>query len=269
MQAITSRRPARVMRSHAELRVGAPKHVGPRSVGFAQRRGPLSAAKRRRGRFRRMRDPRVASVNPFVAPVAAGPVVRLQEILLSGIPRRRCAFAHRPSIRVPPRSCRSSDSTHRRPSSGDPRLDHMRRARSRWFPVSLHGPNLGPTVWRHHAAPLPRHKMPAWPPTAPPFVGAGGERITRGAAIRALRAFRRAGVNAERARWALVYGLRHTYATELANANVDEVPGSRVDADITTLCRGCWHRNTFCSSPKPLLRGCRTSSTGRSPLDCR
>jgi integrase len=35
-----------------------------------------------------------------------------------------------------------------------------------------------------------------------------------------LRAFRRAGIDADRARGALVHGLRHTFATELANANV-------------------------------------------------
>jgi integrase/recombinase XerC len=37
---------------------------------------------------------------------------------------------------------------------------------------------------------------------------------------RVLRAFRRAGIAADRARGALVHGLRHTFATELANADV-------------------------------------------------
>ncbi len=37
---------------------------------------------------------------------------------------------------------------------------------------------------------------------------------------RVLRAFRRAGIDADRARGALVHGLRHTFATELANADV-------------------------------------------------
>ena len=37
---------------------------------------------------------------------------------------------------------------------------------------------------------------------------------------RVLRAFRRAGIDADRARGALVHGLRHTFATELANAGV-------------------------------------------------
>jgi integrase len=53
------------------------------------------------------------------------------------------------------------------------------------------------------------------------FVGSDGERISRGTLqYRVLRAFRKAGLDAQRARGALVHGLRHTYATELANADV-------------------------------------------------
>lgn len=37
---------------------------------------------------------------------------------------------------------------------------------------------------------------------------------------RVLRLFRRAGVDSERQRGALVHGLRHTFATDLANAKV-------------------------------------------------
>ena len=63
--------------------------------------------------------------------------------------------------------------------------------------------------------------LTAWPSAAPLFVGADGERITRGTLqYRVLRAFRRAGIDADRARGALVHGLRHTFATELANADV-------------------------------------------------
>jgi integrase len=63
--------------------------------------------------------------------------------------------------------------------------------------------------------------LAAWPSGAPLFVGADGERITRGTLqYRVLRAFRRAGIDADRARGALVHGLRHTFATELANADV-------------------------------------------------
>jgi site-specific recombinase XerD len=58
------------------------------------------------------------------------------------------------------------------------------------------------------------------PPTSPLFVGPDGERITRGTLqYRVLRAFKKAGVNSQRARGALVHGFRHTFATELANAD--------------------------------------------------
>ena len=67
----------------------------------------------------------------------------------------------------------------------------------------------------------PGGQFATWPATAPLFVGADGERITRGTLqYRVLRAFQRAGIDAERARGALVHGLRHTFATELANAEV-------------------------------------------------
>jgi len=60
-----------------------------------------------------------------------------------------------------------------------------------------------------------------WPANAPLFVGQDGERITRGTIqSRVRRAFRRAGPDAQPVRGALVHGLRHTYATELANAEV-------------------------------------------------
>jgi len=63
--------------------------------------------------------------------------------------------------------------------------------------------------------------LAAWPSAAPLFVGADGDRITRGTLqYRVLRAFRRAGIDSDRARGALVHGLRHTFATELANADV-------------------------------------------------
>ena len=72
-----------------------------------------------------------------------------------------------------------------------------------------------------HDRSSPGGGLAAWPSTAPLFVGADGERITRGTLqYRMLRAFRRAGIDADRARGALVHGLRHTFATELANADV-------------------------------------------------
>jgi integrase len=67
----------------------------------------------------------------------------------------------------------------------------------------------------------PAGGLAAWAPRAPLFVGGDGERITRGTLqYRVLRAFRRAGIDADRARGALVHGLRHTFATELANSDV-------------------------------------------------
>ena len=60
----------------------------------------------------------------------------------------------------------------------------------------------------------PRQGLAAWPPAAPLFVGADGDRISRGIVqYRVLRAFRRAGIDADRARGALVHGLRRTFAT--------------------------------------------------------
>jgi integrase/recombinase XerC len=72
-----------------------------------------------------------------------------------------------------------------------------------------------------HRRSLHGNGLAAWPPNAPLFVGADGERITRGTLqYPVLRAFRRAGIDGDRARGALVHGLRHTFATELANAGV-------------------------------------------------
>ncbi|KPN44909.1 recombinase [Mycobacterium intracellulare subsp. chimaera] len=63
--------------------------------------------------------------------------------------------------------------------------------------------------------------LAAWPATAALFVGSDGQRITRGTLqYRVLRAFKKAGLNGQRAQGVLVHGFRHTYATELANGNV-------------------------------------------------
>src|SRR5258705_2684902 len=60
-----------------------------------------------------------------------------------------------------------------------------------------------------------------WPARSPLFVGRDGERITRGTLqSRIKRAFKRAGPDAQPVPGALVHGLRHTYATELANSDV-------------------------------------------------
>ena len=67
-----------------------------------------------------------------------------------------------------------------------------------------------------------RRGLGSWPADAPLFVSAkDGARITRSTVqYRVLRLFRRAGVDSERQRGALVHGLRHTFATDLANAKV-------------------------------------------------
>lgn len=55
----------------------------------------------------------------------------------------------------------------------------------------------------------------------PLFVGADGRRITRGTLqYRVLRAYRRAGINGERAKGALTHQFRHTFATSMADENV-------------------------------------------------
>lgn len=60
-----------------------------------------------------------------------------------------------------------------------------------------------------------------WPAHSPLFVGRDGDRITRGTLqSRIKRAFKLAGPDAQPVPGALVHGLRHTYATELASANV-------------------------------------------------
>jgi site-specific recombinase XerD len=61
----------------------------------------------------------------------------------------------------------------------------------------------------------------AWPGTAALFVGSNGDRITRGVLqYRVLRAFKKAGLDSQRSRGALLHALRHTFATQLANSDV-------------------------------------------------
>ena len=69
----------------------------------------------------------------------------------------------------------------------------------------------------------PAGSLEGWPASAALFVGTrDGTRITRDTLqYRVLRAFRRAGVDSDRQRGALVHGLRHTFATDLANASVN------------------------------------------------
>ena len=102
--------------------------------------------------------------------------------------------------------------------------------------------------------------MTAWPQAAPLFVGADGERITRGTLqYRVLRAFRRAGIDADRVRGALVHGLRHTFATELANADVSAYTPPKLlghESMVTSqrYVTAVWHRDPHCRSPKHAVR---------------
>ncbi|WP_142394136.1 tyrosine-type recombinase/integrase, partial [Mycobacterium avium] len=60
-----------------------------------------------------------------------------------------------------------------------------------------------------------------WSARSPLFVGRDGERITQGTLqSRIKRAFKRAGPDAQPVPGALIHGLRHTYATELAGSDV-------------------------------------------------
>lgn len=61
-------------------------------------------------------------------------------------------------------------------------------------------------------------------PKAPLFLGADGERITRGTLqYRILRAFKKAGINSQRSSGALVHGLRHTFVICTASDRVRHV----------------------------------------------
>lgn len=75
---------------------------------------------------------------------------------------------------------------------------------------------------RRSPAHSPATGLDQWPPRAPLFVGVEGERISRETLqYRVLRAFKRGGVNSDRPDGALLHAFRHTFATELANADVN------------------------------------------------
>ena len=97
-----------------------------------------------------------------------------------------------------------------------------------------------------------------WPPRSPLFVGRDGERITRGTLqSRIKRAFKRAGPNAQPAPGALVHGLRHTYATELAGS----------DVSVYTLMKLLGHESMTTSQRYVTAAGAETrSAAARNPL---
>jgi integrase/recombinase XerC len=97
-----------------------------------------------------------------------------------------------------------------------------------------------------------------WPANAALFVGRDGERITRGTLqSRVRRAFRRAGPDAQPVRGALVHGLRHTYATELANSEVSvytlmKLLGHESMATSQRYVAGAAHENRAAAAQNPL-----------------
>jgi integrase/recombinase XerC len=97
-----------------------------------------------------------------------------------------------------------------------------------------------------------------WPARTPLFVGRDGERITRGTLqSRIKRAFKRAGPDAQPVPGALVHGLRHTYATELANS----------DVNVYTLMKLLGHESMTTSQRYVSAAGAETrSAAARNPI---
>jgi integrase/recombinase XerC len=97
-----------------------------------------------------------------------------------------------------------------------------------------------------------------WPAKAPLFVGRNGERITRGTLqSRIKRAFKRAGADAQPVPGALVDGLRHTYATELASS----------DVSVYTLMKLLGHESMTTSQRYVTAAGSETrGAAARNPL---
>jgi integrase/recombinase XerC len=97
-----------------------------------------------------------------------------------------------------------------------------------------------------------------WPARSPLFVGRDGERITRGTVqSRIKRAFKRTGPDAQPVPGALVHGLRHTYATELAGA----------DVSVYTLMKLLGHESMTTSQRYVSAAGTETrSAAARNPL---
>jgi site-specific recombinase XerD len=97
-----------------------------------------------------------------------------------------------------------------------------------------------------------------WPVRSPLFVGRDGERITRGTLqSRIKRAFKRSGPDAQPVPGALVHGLRHTYATELANS----------DVSVYTLMKLLGHESMTTSQRYVAAAGTETrSAAARNPL---
>jgi site-specific recombinase XerD len=97
-----------------------------------------------------------------------------------------------------------------------------------------------------------------WPARSPLFVGRDGERITRGTLqSRIKRAFKRSGPDAQPVPGALVHGLRHTYATELAGS----------DVSVYTLMKLLGHESMTTTQRYVVAAGTETrSAAAQNPL---
>jgi integrase/recombinase XerC len=97
-----------------------------------------------------------------------------------------------------------------------------------------------------------------WPARSALFVGRDGERITRGILqSRVKRAFKHAGPDAQPVAGALVHGLRHTYATELASS----------DVSVYTLMKLLGHESMTTSQRYVSAAGAETrSAAARNPI---
>ena len=97
-----------------------------------------------------------------------------------------------------------------------------------------------------------------WPARSALFVGRDGEQITRGTLqSRIKRAFKRAGPDAQPVPGALVHGLRHTYATELAGS----------DVSVYTLMKLLGHESMTTSQRYVSAAGAETrSAAARNPI---
>jgi len=97
-----------------------------------------------------------------------------------------------------------------------------------------------------------------WSARAPLFVGSDGQRITAGTLqSRIKRAFKRAGPDAQPVPGALVHGLRHTYATELAAS----------DVSVYTLMKLLGHESMSTSQRYVTAAGTETrSAAAQNPL---
>ena len=97
-----------------------------------------------------------------------------------------------------------------------------------------------------------------WSARSPLFVGRDGQRITQGTLqSRIKRAFKRAGPDAQPVPGALVHGLRHTYATELASS----------DVSVYTLMKLLGHESMTTSQRYVTAAGTETrSAAAQNPL---